>query len=93
MRSNICCLSDRCGHVEAVITRVQGGFKRTSIRPSFRPAELWSASFIRERGEERGKQERRRGVYETEVSCFVFKEGCCSHGDRSVIAFVLKCRK
>jgi len=47
----------------------------------------------RERGVERGKPERRRGVYETEVSCFVFKEGCCSHGDGSVIAFVLRYRK
>ncbi len=46
-----------------------------------------------ERGEEWGKQEKTRGVYETEVSCFVFKEGCRSHGDRSVIAFVLRYRK
>ncbi len=39
-----------------------------------------------ERGEERGKREKTKGVYETEVSCFVFKEGCRSHGDGSVFA-------
>lgn len=92
MRSNICCRSDRCDHVEAVITTVKGAL---SAHPLDYRLDLLSAlpSSSDREVKSKGKQERRRGVCEAEVSRFVFKEGCRSHGDRSVIAFVLRYRK
>lgn len=89
MRTNICCRSDRCGHVEAVIT---GEWGALNAHPLDRRLDLLGSG-LPSSSERKGKPDRTRGVYETEVSCFVFKEGCRSHGDGSVIAFVLRYRK